>query len=169
VILDAGFGGDIGLLSIDIDGNDYWVLDAIDAVTPRILVLEYNSIFGPERALTIPYDPTFLRTRAHYSGLYFGASLAAFCQLLAKRGFRFVGSGSAGVNAFFVRADLAAGLPTLTSQDGWVESRHRESRDAHGRLTYVDRHVDRLRLIADLPLYDLDHGTTKKIGAIFEV
>ena len=61
VIRAAGVSGEIGLLSIDIDGNDYWVLDAIDCVSPQILVAEYNSVFGPDRAVTVPYDPGFDR------------------------------------------------------------------------------------------------------------
>ena len=79
-----GISGEIGLLSIDIDGNDYWVWEAINAVIPSVVVVEYNSRFGPERAVTVPYDPEFFRTTAHYSNIYYGASLAALC-LLGKR------------------------------------------------------------------------------------
>lgn len=70
LIEGAGIAGDIGLLSVDIDGNDYWVVEAIDAVSPRILVLEYNSVFGPEAAVTVPYDPRFVRGEKHWSWLY---------------------------------------------------------------------------------------------------
>src|SRR5262249_12811597 len=96
LISAAGISGDIGLLSIDIDGNDYWVLEAIEAVSPRLLVVEYNSLFGPEAAITIPYDPRFDRTAAHASGLYFGASLAALTRLAGERGYALVGSNRAG-------------------------------------------------------------------------
>jgi hypothetical protein len=69
-----GLQGEIGLLSIDIDGNDYWVWQAIDSVNPAIVVAEYNHRFGPEKAVTVPYDEKFFRTEAHYSNVYFGAS-----------------------------------------------------------------------------------------------
>ena len=64
---------DIGLMSIDIDGNDYWVWDAIKVVKPRIVICEYNNLFGSDNELTIPYDPLFVRSEAHYSNLYYGA------------------------------------------------------------------------------------------------
>ena len=159
-IVGRGFVGDIGLLSIDIDGNDYWIFEAITSIKPRIIVAEYNSTFGARRALTIPYDPAFNRFHAHSSGLYFGASLPALCHLADRKGYRFVGSNSAGINAFFVREDVVGTLPQLRPEDGWVESVVRESRDHTGRLTYVDSHVDRLALIADLPIYDVEHQST---------
>ena len=167
IIANAGFAGDLGLLSIDLDGNDYWVFKAIDVVQPRILVAEYNSVLGPEHSVTVPYDPSFVRTDAHYSALYFGASLSALCSLAAERNYQFVGSNSGGVNAFFVRRDLAAGLPDLSAQEGWVESPHRESRDRRGRMTYVDSHAERLQLIADLPLHDLSKGAIRTVGDVF--
>ena len=70
---DAGYTGEIGLLSIDIDGNDYWVWEAIEVVSPVIVVVEYNSVFGPDATVTVPYDPAFTRRAAHHSNLYFGA------------------------------------------------------------------------------------------------
>src|SRR5258708_2020261 len=71
----AGLGGEIGLLSIDIDGNDYWVWEKITIIDPVIVIIEYNSVLGPNLAVTIPYQPRFARHRAHYSGLFWGASL----------------------------------------------------------------------------------------------
>ncbi len=165
----GGAEGDIGLLSIDVDGNDYWILQAIDSVSPRILVVEYNSVFGPEHELTIPYRPEFMRSAAHSSNLYYGASLAAISRAAVAKGFRFVGSNSAGSNAFFVRADVVGDLPSPTVSDGWVESRFRESRDERGRLTLVSAHEDRLRLIRDLPVVDLRAGRERTISDVFGV
>src|SRR5262245_17108326 len=73
LLRDAGFVGEIGILSIDIDGNDYWVWQAIDVVRPIIVIAEYNAVFGPCHAVSIPYDPKFQRGRAHWSNLYWGA------------------------------------------------------------------------------------------------
>jgi hypothetical protein len=130
---------DIGLLSIDIDGNDYWVWKAIDVVHPRIVVCEYNSLFGNKHAVSIPYEENFFRTKAHFSNLYFGASLPALCHLAESKGYDFVGSNSAGNNAFFVRKDLSGPFKKLTPQTGFVEARFRESRDPSGGLSFLDR------------------------------
>jgi hypothetical protein len=161
---EAGFGGDIGLMSIDIDGNDYWVLDAIDGVRPRILIVEYNSTFGPDAAVSVPYDPAFDRTRAHSSNLYWGASLAAICLAADRKDLAFVGSNSAGNNAFFVRNDVRGDLPAITTKACWVDARFRESRDAAGALTYIQGRNDRLAAIANLPLVDVGDGGITTVG-----
>lgn len=110
----------IDLLSIDIDGIDYWVLDAVEGVRPRVLVLEYNAVFGPDRAVTVPYDDTFDRFAWNADGLYFGASLAALERLAAGKGYRLLGTESSGTNAFFVDAGIAApSLPTVTAAQCW--------------------------------------------------
>jgi hypothetical protein len=156
---------DIGLLSIDIDGNDYWIWRAITSVTPRIVVIEYNSVFGPRHAVTIPYEPGFERTRAHHSNLYWGTSLAALCELAASKGYQFVGSNSAGNNAFFVRKDCAQRLPALSAEEGYIQSKFRESRDEGGRLTFAAS-ADRLALIAAMKVYDLRRDVTVAIGEL---
>ncbi|MCS7017505.1 MAG: hypothetical protein RMJ87_04860 [Cytophagales bacterium] len=136
IFVKNGFTGEIGLLSIDIDGNDYWVWQAIEAVNPVIVIAEYNSVFGAERAISVPYQPDFQRHRAHFTGLYWGASLAAFCYLAEQKGYDFVGCNSAGNNAYFIRKDRNV-LPPLTARQGFVESRFRESRDVAGNLTFL--------------------------------
>ncbi|MFM6608172.1 MAG: hypothetical protein ACKPJO_23270, partial [Dolichospermum sp.] len=106
IISDNGIQGEIGLLSVDIDGNDYWVWQAIDCINPAIVISEYNFRFGANKAVTVPYDASFVRSKAHYSNIYYGASLKALCILADKKGYAFVGCNSAGNNAFFVRKDL---------------------------------------------------------------
>lgn len=133
-----GIEGDIGLLSIDIDGNDYWVWEAIDVVTPSIVIVEYNYRFGPARAVTVPYNANFVRTIAHDSNIYYGASLAALCLLGKRKGYTFVGCNMAGNNAFFVRNELRpASLRELTPTEGFVKAQFRESRDPSGALAYL--------------------------------
>jgi hypothetical protein len=158
LISGAGVEGDIGLLSIDLDGNDYWILEAIEVVSPRILAAEYNSIFGADAAVTIPYDPAFTRTEAHHSGLYFGASLAGLARLAGEKGYALVGCGSSGNNAFFVRRDVLGDLEALAPAAAYVASRFRESRGSDGELTLVGDHAERRRLIGSLPLVDLEAG-----------
>jgi hypothetical protein len=81
LLQEPGFDPEVGILHIDIDGNDYWVWQAISVISPIVAIVEYNSVFGSDRAITIPYDPDFDRTTAHHSNFYFGASLAALYQL----------------------------------------------------------------------------------------
>jgi len=163
LISGAGFSGPIGLLSIDIDGNDYWIWEAINVVDAAIVVVEYNSVFGVNRALSIPYDPAFLRSNAHCSNLYFGCSLRALCLLAEKKGYVFVGSNSNGNNAYFVKREFAGGLLVKTPEEGYVESRFRESRDASGQLTFVGGE-NRRDLIEDMKVMDVEHNKLVRLG-----
>lgn len=159
------FGGEIGLLSIDIDGNDYWVWENIDAIAPIIVVCEYNAIFGDLYPITIPYDACFYRTRAHHSNLYFGASISALRLLASRKGYEFVGTNSTGVNAFFVRNDYAQRLTGVIQNISPRPSRVRESRDERGKLTYVSG-LDRVNLIGHLPVVNVETGATVKLGTM---
>lgn len=151
----SGVDGDIGLLSIDIDGNDYWVWDAVKVVSPRIVIVEYNARFGPHRAVTVPYDPSFNRAEAHYSRIYYGASLAALVSLGSRKGYDFVGCNSAGNNAFWVRRDVRpSALPIMTASEGFVPSQFRESRRRDGTLAFLSMDEEQ-RILNDLPLVDI--------------
>ncbi len=94
---------DPDVFSLDIDSVDYFVAEAlIDRVLrPKIVVIEYNSTFGPERAVTIPYQFPFNRHRAHPTGYYYGVSVMGLRRLLEGKGYRFVTVDQNGVNAFF--------------------------------------------------------------------
>ena len=94
--------GPLGVLSIDVDGMDYWLWKAISGTRPEVVIIEYNASLGPDRAVTVPYDPAFSAFRAHPSGYYHGASLAALEKLGRAKGYSLVAVDSAGVNAFFV-------------------------------------------------------------------
>jgi hypothetical protein len=107
---------EIDLLSLDLDGNDYWVLERLTCVRPRVVIVEFNAAWGAERAVTIPYDPLFYSQAAPI--LYAGASLGAFVKLLRPRGYRLVAVERLGFNAVFVREDLAVTtLPEVTAQE----------------------------------------------------
>lgn len=144
---------DIGLLHIDIDGNDYWIWREISVVQPPIVIVEYNSVFGCDRAITIPYSPDFVRTNHHTSNLYAGCSLLALCDLAEEKGYYFIGSNSAGNNAYFVRKEFVGDLKVLSAQEGYVESRFRESRDEKGRLTFL-RGTQRLEAIKGMKVFN---------------
>jgi len=119
LLREHGFDGEIDVLSIDVDGNDLWIWEALDAVEPRVVAIEYNSLFGPERSLAVPYDPGFERRSADEGGTYWGASLAALAAVGARKGYRLVGGDHRGVNAFFVRAGLAPEIPACAPADAW--------------------------------------------------
>jgi hypothetical protein len=111
LLVEHACTGELDLLSIDIDGNDYWVWEAITAISPRVVIVEYNALFGPERAVVVPYDPEFDRHECHPS--YFGASLGALAKLGAMKGYRLVATEPRGANAFFLRADVGEEIPAV--------------------------------------------------------
>jgi len=151
-----GIAGDIGLLSIDIDGNDYWVWRAVSGVRPAIVIVEYNARFGAERAVTVPYDPAFDRRKAHYSCLYYGASLAALARLADRKGYALVGCNSAGNNAFFVRRDrLGPPLRECTALEAYVQAGFREARERSGKLAFLSPEQEQA-LLEGLPLVEVD-------------
>lgn len=154
----------LGLLHIDIDGNDYWIWKEIDVsnLKPNIVILEYNSLFGKERAITIPYDENFQRTKAHYSNLYFGASLKALVKLSAKKGYDFIGCNSAGNNAYFIRSDLLGNLKPVDAISGYVEAKFRESRNSKGKLNYLDRD-EAYGQIVGMPVYNITAQQIEKL------
>jgi len=161
LLASSGFDRDLGILSIDIDGVDYHVFEAITEFNPRIVILEYNAVFGSERKITVPYADDFRRTKSHYSNLYFGASLAALTHLANRKGYTLVGTTSAGVNAFFVRNDLMNdSLESHTAGSAFTLSRARESRDQQGNLTFLGGE-DRIALIQGLPVYNVETGQTE--------
>lgn len=95
--------GPLSVLSIDVDGMDYWLWQAVRDTAADVVIMEYNASLGPDRAVTVPYDPQFAAMSAHPSGYYHGASLAALEKLGRAKGYSLVAVDSAGVNAFFVR------------------------------------------------------------------
>jgi hypothetical protein len=122
LITAGGFAGEIDLVGIDIDYNDYWVWKAMTAVRPRVVVIEYNASLRPPLSLTVPYDP-----HVSWDGSnFYGASLEALVRLGADKGYRIVGCSIAGVNAFFVRADLCGNrfLEPATAAEHYEPPRH---------------------------------------------
>ena len=110
LIAASEIGKNPDILIIDIDGNDYWVWEAITDINPRIVVMEYNASFGDSRSVTIPYKEDFDAYAEHRLGIYHGASIAALVNLGKKKGYRFVGCDSSGANAFFVKEAYAGWL-----------------------------------------------------------
>jgi hypothetical protein len=145
----------IGLLSVDIDGNDYWIWKAIHCVEPAIVITEYNFRFGPSRAVTVPYDENFMREQAHYSHIYYGASLKALWILAKEKGYDLVCCNSYGNNAFWIRKDLRPpSLPALTSEEAYCAAKFREARDPNGCLAFLTLEEE-LKILEKLPLVEI--------------
>lgn len=122
LLRQGGLNGEFDLLAIDIDYNDYWVWKAIDAVSPRVVAIEYNATLRPPLSLTVPYDPN-----GAWDGTnFYGASLEALVRLGTQKGYHLVGCSIAGVNAFFVRADLCGDkfLEPATAEAHYEPPRH---------------------------------------------
>ena len=104
LIEDSGIKGKIGLLSIDIDGNDYWIWDAITIIDPKIVIIETHNEFGLKN-IVVPYDPDYSFPGKH--PVYHGASPVAMNKLANKKGYRLVGANELGFNFIFVKNGLA--------------------------------------------------------------
>jgi hypothetical protein len=162
LIISKGYEGEIGLLSIDIDGNDYWVWESINCVKPCIVICEYNALFGYKKEVVVPYTENFQRRDAHYSQIYYGASLGALNALAIKKGYSLVGTDSSGTDVFFVRNDLVKNLTVLSVEEAYHISQIRESLDKNGKLNFANQHQS-LSSIQDLSLVDIE--TNKLIKA----
>jgi hypothetical protein len=156
LLSDIGFN-EVGLFHIDLDGNDYFILKALDfsKLNPAILILEYNSVFGHERAISVPYDKNFIRTNAHYSNLFFGASLPALHHVATEKGYALIGCALNGHNAYYVRRDLLnEKIQEKSIADSYVESNFREGRDEKYNLSYLSG-GERLKAIKGLTVYNV--------------
>jgi hypothetical protein len=159
LLQEHGFTGELGLLSIDLDGIDWFVWDALTVVSPAIVVMEYNAVFGGAAPVSVPYDAAFERFAREPTGLYWGVSLPALCVLAERKGYALVGCNSGGNNAYFVRADLVERLPAPLRRGAFVDARFRDSRGPDGSLTHLSGRA-RLDAIAHMPVIDVTTGRT---------
>lgn len=104
LIENAGYSGETGLLSIDIDGNDYWIWDAITTIEPQVVIIETHNEFGMND-IVVPYDADYSYPGKHPA--YHGASPVAMTKLAKRKGYRLVGANELGFNFIYVRNDLA--------------------------------------------------------------
>lgn len=155
IIRNNGIVGKIGLLSIDIDGNDYWVWKAITVIDPDIVICEYNPRFGKDKAVTIPYDAEWTRFKVHYSGIYYGASIKALTLLGNEKGYSLVASDSHGTNLFFVKKTLLNDqIKEKTVEEAYVKNQYRDSRDSAGNLDFLD-FEETQKILATLPIVEV--------------
>lgn len=158
-------GRRIGLLSIDIDGVDYFILEQLVSLRPSVIVCEYNAKLGSIATVSVPYEPTFSASCAHYSGQYFGASLAAFDYLLSPQGYTLVATCRAGANAFFVRNDSLGKLEPKTVTEAFHSAVFNTVRNSDGNLALEGSSPLKVAL-ADLPILDV---RTKRLMALKDI
>ena len=166
IISSNGISGDIGLLSIDVDGNDYWLWEAINCISPNIVVIEFNSLFGKKEKVSVPYKSNFVWTNEHFSNLYWGASLSAMEYLGEKKGYSLVGINSVSSNAFFVKDELIGNVRKTNSKEAHSYSSFRQSRNEKGELTFLDIN-ECLVLISDCTLQRVDTFEKFKVSELF--
>jgi len=156
---------EIGLLSIDIDGNDYYIWDALNSIKPYIVICEINPMWGKTMKVTTPYKKNFNRTKEHFSNLYFGASISAMCSLGESKGYSLVAINSAGTNLFFVRNDSIGDFEIYSPSELWKKPKYRESRNYAGELTFL-RYEEAIELIKEMELVNLENNRMIKINDI---
>lgn len=137
------------IFSIDIDGNDYYLVEAMleKGFKPKICVVEYNANYGPEKSITVPYSPDFNYAKAHPSRLYYGVSITAWRKLFAKYGYDFVTVESNGINAFFILKeefpkDFMSGKTRVFFKDHKIELQ-----------LFKKTWSERFKLISDMPFH----------------
>lgn len=158
----SNFEEDLAVLSVDLDGNDYFIIEKINNFKPRILIAEYNSLFGDYRKISIPYQSDFNMTKAHYSNLYFGASLAAITYIANKKGLELVGTTSDGINAFFVRSDLLNNrIKAISVKSAFTKINLHTSRDKNYNLSFLS-YNQRQDLIKNMPVFEVEKKIYEK-------
>ncbi|HYW94323.1 MAG TPA: hypothetical protein VE870_01905 [Bacteroidales bacterium] len=126
LVAEAGFKGEVGLLSIDIDGNDYWIWDALEVVDPKVVIIETHNEFGLNN-IVVPYDPDYFFPGKH--PVYHGASPVAMTKLAHKKGYRLVGANELGFNFIYVKQGLADDLLPEVAVDSLLQ--HPSTKEAY--------------------------------------
>jgi hypothetical protein len=156
---------EVGLLSLDIDGIDYWVWEKLKKIEPVIFICEFNSILGEKQKISVPYKRNFDRTKFHYSNLAFGASLPAFKYISELKGYKFLGTNSNGVNAYFIKKSYFKYLKLKIKKIVSYQSKTRESRDKSYRKNYLSG-VNRVNQIKNKKFVDVRNNKKIKIKDI---
>ncbi|MFM9840704.1 MAG: hypothetical protein ACKVOQ_20730 [Cyclobacteriaceae bacterium] len=163
ILNSAKFNKEVGILSVDIDGNDYWIWKAIDSIDPVVVISEYNCLFGFDKPLTISYKDDFIRGKERPFNFY-GTSLLSAYNLAKEKGYEFIGCNSAGNNAYFVKQDYLKylALPVLTVEQGYVFAGFTEAWDNQG---IPIRGADKVRSIDKQLAVSTDSGNEELVDA----
>ena len=160
------FDNNLDVFSLDVDGIDYWILKVLPEKFSKIVVVEYNSIFGANLEVTIPNLNDFDRKKYHYSSLCYGVSLQALVKLMNKKKYVFVGSNIACFNAFFVLESeiekLNLTLPDINDLTKFTTSYISDSRSIDGKLNYLSG-KQKLKEIENCEVIDLSNPEKKLV------
>tara|TARA_B100000886_G_scaffold328855_1_gene277642 strand:+ start:22661 stop:23566 length:906 start_codon:yes stop_codon:yes gene_type:complete len=163
ILKQYGFINNFNLLSIDVDGNDYWILEKIDISNCDLVIAEYNPIFGANLSLTVPDEDHF--NRDNYNKIFYGSSLLAMINLMNSKNFFFIGSNKACNNAFFVnkkKGDLFVDIE-IEKNEKYVDFKFRELK----KNTPSENQIKNLlKKIENYTIYDLDKKQLTKIMSI---
>ncbi len=132
LIEEGGYEGSVGLLSIDIDGNDYWIWDAITVISPQVVIIETHNEFGMKN-IVVPYDADYVYPGRH--DLYHGASPVAMANLANRKGYRLVGANDLGFNFIFIKNGVADTL--IPEVDVESVLRHTSLRQMNSRFDEI--------------------------------
>jgi len=164
ILEDHNFLKNFDLLSLDVDGLDYWILSELDLQSTSVLIIEYNPIFGSDYKITIPNLKNFCRE--DYHKYYFGMSLKALKEICEKKGFYFIGSNSSNFNAFFVNnkyRDLFQNIK-IENIEYYTQFYFDEARDEKIKKS----HIEFLNKILNFDVYDIDKSKLVKIKNIIK-
>ena len=166
ILKKYNFDKNIDLFSLDVDGIDYWILKELPKNFSKIAIIEFNSTFGSEKEITVPYKENFDRSKYHYSNLCYGASLKAINNIMKKKGFIFIGTNLHRVNAFFVSKKyinkIGLRIPKNKNLKKYVDSNIRESRSKNNLLSYLSG-KKKIQIIKDCEIIDLSKKTPKRL------
>ena len=167
IIKENHFDKNLDLFSIDIDGQDYWIIKKLPASFCKICIAEYNPLFGSEIEITVPNIENFDRTNYHYSNLCWGVSLKGLISVMKKKNFTFLGTNNLKNNAFFINKDFEQ-LFKQVIPDGnlelekYTDHKFKESRDKKGNLNYLSR-KEQLKEIEDCQVVNINKSLTEKV------
>jgi hypothetical protein len=157
VIKELSIPKNLGLLSIDIDGNDYWVWKEINQIQPSIVIIEYNARFGKDKSVTIPYDKNFSRSKNELSPIYFGCSLSALSKLGKTKGYSLIGTNLNGNNAFFVKTSLLNSennIIEMNVEDCFNQNSFSEIRDKENNIIKYNKNEEE-KILSKFPIIEV--------------
>ncbi len=161
ILKKYNFHKNISLLSLDIDGNDYWVMEKLK-IKADLIICEFNGIFGDIHEITIPYKKNFDRSKEHYSNLYYGCSIRSLISLFLKKKYHFIGTNSAGNNAYFLNKENFELIKNRIRKIKIFSPKFRESRNIKFKKTFLPKYKG-IELIKNKNVYDIKKKKTIKI------